>query len=870
MEELDKGGIQLNHTGSTLVAKMYEDYFLDYASYVILERAVPSVYDGLKPVQRRILFVMKNMDDGRYNKVANVIGSTMAFHPHGDQAIGDAMVNMGQKDIMIDCQGNWGDNRTGDGAAAPRYIEARPTKFALEVAFNSDTTHYQLSYDGRKKEPINLPMKFPLLLAQGAEGIAVGLSTKILPHNFCELIKASIDVLKGKKTNILPDFPTGGMMDASAYNEGMRGGKVLVRAKIEQLDKKTLIIKEIPFSTTTGSLIESIIKAYGKNKIKIKQVVDNTAEHVDIRIELPPGVSPDVTIDALYAFTDCQVSISPICCVIQDDRPLFTTVNELLRLNTEHTKMLLKWELENDLAELTEKLFFSSLEKIFIENRIYRDIEECESWDEVIATIHKGLAPHVKNFVREVTDDDVVRLTEIRIKRISKYNTFEAEDVIRKLEERIAETKHHLEFLTEYAIDYFSRLLEKYGKGRERKTQIIGFDKIEAASVVVNNTKLYVNKADGFIGWDLKKDEFVCDCSDIDDIIVFRKDGKYLVTKISAKSFVGKDLLHVGVWKKGDERTTYNVAYLNVNNGVSYVKRFHVDAVTRDREYSMGKEGDQARIIYLSANPNGEAETIQIQLTPASKAKIKQFEFDFSELDIKGRSSQGNQLSKYPVRKATLSKAGTSTLGGVKIWYDTNTGRLNTNEYGQYLGEFQSEEGILVLYKDGRYEVTNYELTNKYDINNILSLTKLTPDTVVSAIYFNGEKKASFVKRFKIETTTKDEKYLYLPDDHKETKLIHASIEEMATIEYKMKVGGKPMNGTLNLAEFIEVKGWKAMGNKFSSEKVAFVKEIIAEKIVVEKKAPEIELEVEEKHPNTPQTPTQGTLEFNVGDTIEF
>jgi topoisomerase-4 subunit A len=861
---------------SVLVAKMYEDYFLDYASYVILERAVPSIYDGLKPVQRRILHSMKQMDDGRYHKVANVIGQTMQYHPHGDAAIGEALVNMGQKDLLIDCQGNWGDYRTGDGAAAPRYIEGRLTKFALEIAFNADTTHWQYSYDGRKKEPINLPVKFPLLLAQGVEGIAVGLSTKILPHNFIELCKASIDILRGRDFTIYPDFPTGGTVDVSDYREGMRGGRVRVRARIEQLDKKTLVIRDLPFGVTTGNLIESIVKASNKNKIKIKKVVDNTAKDVDVRVELQPGTSPDVTIDALYAVTDCEVSISPLACVIVDDRPQFMSVHDILRFNTAHTKSLLKWELENELHELTEKFFFSSLEKIFIENRIYRDIEECESWDEVLATIHRGLAPFTQDFVRAVTDEDVTRLTEIKIKRISKYNSFEAEELLRKLADQLAQVRHHLEHLVDYAVDYFKRLLEKYGKGRERKTQIQAFDRIEVQSVVANNTKLFVNRADGFIGFGLKKDEFVCDCSDIDDLIVFRGDGQYLVTRISEKAFVGKDILHIGVWKKGDDRTTYNAIYTDAKTGISYAKRFHVDAVTRDREYPMsGKEDNPGKIHYFSANPNGEAEIVEVQLSPGCTAKNKLFEFNFAELAIKGRASQGNQVSKFPVRKVKSKKIVGSTLSARKIWYDPTTGRLNTNSYGNLLGEFATGDQLLALYKDGTYELTDFELTNRYELDKILSVTKLTPETVVSALYWNGIKEAAFVKRFRIETSSRNERFSFLSDnEHKDTSLVYASIAEHPRIEYKMKMNGKPMTGILELAEFTDVKGWKALGSKFSTSKVAFSKELAEEPkieiIIARTPEPPAPEPPAPKPPVEEEPPAPNQQFFKPGDSLEL
>ncbi|MDX1629656.1 MAG: DNA gyrase/topoisomerase IV subunit A, partial [Fulvivirga sp.] len=652
------------------VSGMYENWFLDYASYVILERAVPAIEDGFKPVQRRIMHALKEMDDGRFNKVANVIGQTMQYHPHGDASIGDAMVNIGQKDLLIETQGNWGDIRTGDSAAAPRYIEARLSKFALDVVYNPQTTEWQLSYDGRKKEPITLPVKFPLLLAQGVEGIAVGLSTKILPHNFCELIKGSINVLKGKKPKLYPDFPTGGMADFSEYNEGLKGGRVKVRAKIEEYDKKTLVIKDIPFGTTTTSLIDSIIKANDKGKIKIKKVVDNTAKDIEILVYLASGQSPDITIDALYAFTDCEVSISPNACVIIDDKPHFMSVNEMLKVNTHQTVDLLTQELEIKKAELKEKILFSSLEKIFIENRIYRDIEECETWEAVIKTIDKGLDPYKKQFYREITEEDIVKLTEIKIKRISKFDSFKADEQLKKLEEALKETEHNLANITDFAIDYFENLLEKYGKGRERRTEIKSFDSIDTTIVAANNQKLYVNRKDGFVGYGLKKDEFVTECSDIDDIIAIRKDGKFMVSKVADKVFMGKDILYTGVWKKGDERMTYNMIYVDGKSGRSMAKRFHVKAVTRDKEYDLTKGHKNSKVHYLSANPNGEAEIVTVKLTSGCKARKKVFEFDFAELDIKGRGAGGNIITKYPVRKVELKEEGYSTLSGLDIWYD--------------------------------------------------------------------------------------------------------------------------------------------------------------------------------------------------------
>ena len=822
------------------VSGLYENWFLEYASYVILERAVPAVEDGLKPVQRRILHALNEMDDGRFNKVANVIGQTMQYHPHGDAAIGDALVNLGQKDLMIDCQGNWGDVRTGDGAAAPRYIEARLSKFALDVAFNGQTTYWQVTYDGRKKEPIALPMKFPMLLAQGAEGIAVGLSTKILPHNFVELIKASIQLLKGKSAEIFPDFQTGGMIDVSNYNGGARGGRVRVRAKIEQTDKKMLVIKDLPFGVTTENLIESILKANEKGKIKVKKVIDNTAALVEILIELQPGVSPDVTIDALYAFSDCEVSISPNACVIVNDKPIFTNVEHLLKINTDNTRRLLGWELDIRKGELEEKLHFASLEKIFIEKRIYRDIEECETWESVIETIDAALKKYVVTpsmnaekgdkrlqLIRDITTDDIGRLTEIRIKRISKFNTFQADELIKGFESELEEVKHNIANLTDYAVAYFEDLLKKYGKGRERKTEILTFDTIEAAKVVANNAKLYVNRVDGFIGLGLKKDEFVSDCSDIDDIIVFRKDGKFMVTRAADKTFVGKDIIHVAVWNKADERTTYNMIYVDGKDGVTYVKRFNVTAITRDRENELTKGNPSSKVVYFTANPNGEAEIVNIKLSQGCKAKLKIFDYDFSELDIKGRSSQGNILTKYPVSKITQKEAGKSTLGARKIWFDDTTGRLNTDARGALLGEFDTGVNIVVLYHDGTYELTDYELTNRYEVKNIAYIGKLTSELIVNAVHFDGNKGWTMVKRFKIETTKLNESFSYV-SEHKQSKLLFVSIKENPRIQYSMKVNGKKLQGELNLAEFVDVKGWKAMGNRVSDQLLTAVSEIDA------------------------------------------
>lgn len=839
------------------VSGMYQNWFLEYASYVILERAVPAIEDGFKPVQRRILHSMKEMDDGRFNKVANVIGQTMQYHPHGDASIGDAIVNIGQKELLIETQGNWGDIRTGDSAAAARYIEARISKFGLEVVFNPQTTDWQLSYDGRKKEPVTLPVKFPLLLAQGVEGIAVGLSTKILPHNFIELIQASIKILEGKKPKIFPDFPTGGSADFSEYNDGLRGGKVKVRAKIEEVDKKSIIIKDIPFGTTTTGLIDSIIKANDKGKIKIKKVVDNTAEHVEILIELAPGQSPNITIDALYAFTDCEVSISPNACVIIADKPHFITVNEILTVNTEQTVDLLKRELEIRKEELLEKILFSSLEKIFIENRIYRDIEECETWEAVIQNIDKGLDPFKKEFYREITEEDIVRLTEIKIKRISRFDAFKANEVMRKLDEELKEVEHNLANLIEYAINYFQRLLEKYGKGRERKTEIRSFENIKAAIVAANNAKLYVNREEGFVGYGMKKDEFVTECSDIDDIIVFRKDGKFQVVRISDKIFVGKDILYAGVWKKNDERMVYNLLYLDGKTGRSMVKRFQVFSITRDREYDLTKGEKGSKVLYFTANPNGEAELVTVSLSSAAKARVKVFDFNFADVEIKGRAAGGNIVARYPVRKVVLKMEGKSTLGGVDIWYDDSVGRLNRDDRGQLLGNFQSEDRILVIYKTGDYELSSFELTNRYEPDKIMLITKLDPEGVISAIHYEAGHKLHYVKRFQIETSTMDKRFSFISEE-KGSKLIMVTTVAQPQIEvhYTEKGSRERKIATYDMDMLIDVKGWKAMGNKLS---VSSVKKVI----LLNSEDAKVEKTEEENTP--PATP----IEAAAGQTIQ-
>ena len=797
---------------------LYEDWFLDYASYVILERAVPAIEDGLKPVQRRILHAMKEMDDGRFNKVANVIGQTMQYHPHGDAAIGDAMVNLGQKDLLIETQGNWGDIRTGDSSAAPRYIEARLSKFALEVSFNKQTTEWQASYDGRKNEPIHLPVKFPLVLAQGVEGIAVGLSTKILPHNFCELIQASINALRKKKVQLFPDFPTGGAMDVSDYNEGRRGGRIKLRAKIEEHDRKTLIIREIPYVTTTSSLIESIVKANDQGKIKIKRITDNTAEDVEIQIDLPSGTSTDLTISALYAFTDCEVSVSPNACVIIDNKPHFMSVNELLKISTIHTMDLLKWELEIRKVELEDKWHNSSLEKIFIENRIYRDIEECETWEAVLEAIDLGLEPFKKSLKREVGEEDLIRLTEIKIKRISKFDSFKADELIRGIEEQMEENAHNLANLTAYGIDYFKGLLKKYGEGRERRTEIREFDQIERSNVIISNQKLYIDRKEGFVGTGLKKAEFLEECSALDDVIVFRKDGNMLVTKVDDKKYVGKNILYSSVWKKGDDRKTYHMIYQDLGAGKAYVKRFNVKSITRDKEYNLCG-GAKSKVLYLSAHNNSERETVEVLLSPQSKARKKLFEFDFGELAIKGRGAKGNTLSKYAVKKVNQKEIGASTIGGIKVWYDENQGRLNTEERGRFLGEFDSGAQLLSIYKDGSYKLQDFDVANRYEVEDILLLSKYEENLVVSAIHYVSGQQITYLKRFQIETNTLDKKFHFI-SEKRGSKLLFASFHPEPEIKLTTGSPRKKKESVVQLSDQIDIKGWKAIGNKLSDEKV--------------------------------------------------
>ena len=808
-----------NNETITRVSGMFEDWFLDYASYVILERAVPAIEDGFKPVQRRIMQSMKDLDDGRYNKVANIVGHTMQYHPHGDASIGDAMVQIGQKDLLIDTQGNWGNILTGDSAAASRYIEARLSKFALDVVYNPKITEWQASYDGRRKEPVNLPVMFPLLLAQGGEGIAVGLSTKILPHNFIELIDASIKHLKGKKFTLYPDFPTAGIADCSDYKDGLRGGKIRVRAKISTLDKNTLHISEIPFGTTTSSLIDSILKANEKGKIKIKKIEDNTAADVEILVHLPSGISPDKTIDALYAFTNCENSISPLGCVIEDNKPLFIGVTEMLMRSTDHTVELLKSNLEIKLEEFEGQWHFASLERIFIENRIYRDIEEEETWDGVISAIDHGLQPHIGHLKRAITEEDIERLTEIRIKRISKFDIDKAQQRIEALEAQIVQVKHDLANLTEYAIAYFTRLKNDYGQGRGRLTEIRLFDDVDATKVVMRNTKLYVNREEGFIGTSLRKDEYVCDCSDIDDIIAFTSDGKMMITKVDDKKFIGKGIIHVAVFKKKDKRTIYNMIYRDGAKGASYVKRFAVTGTTRDKEYDLTNGAKGSAVLYFSANPNGEAEVVTIFLRQVGSIKKLKWDLDFSEILIKGRNSKGNQVTKYAVKKIELKEHGISTLKPRKIWFDDTVQRLNVDDRGELLGEFRGEDRLLIITQTGIIKTILPELTTRFE-DDMIILEKWHPKKPISALYYDGEKERYYVKRFLIENENKEEVFI---SEHPNSQLEIVSTDWRPVAEVVFsKPRGKEQrdNETLNFEEFISVKGIKALGNQFTTEKI--------------------------------------------------
>ncbi|MDD3744196.1 MAG: DNA gyrase/topoisomerase IV subunit A [Lentimicrobiaceae bacterium] len=821
-EVLPEGGESELHQVLQL-SGMFENWFLDYASYVILERAVPEILDGFKPVQRRILHAMNELDDGRYNKVANIIGHTMKYHPHGDASIGDALVQLGQKDLLIDTQGNWGNIYTGDSAAAPRYIEARLSKFALEVVFSPKITSWKLSYDGRNKEPVFLPVKFPLLLAQGVEGIAVGLASKILPHNFIELIDASIKVLQGKEIVLYPDFPTGGLADVSKYNGGLRGGKVRLRAKISQVDKRTLLISELPFGTTTETLIDSIVSANEKGKIKIRKIDDNTARDVEILIHLMPGVSPDTTIDALYAFTGCEVSISPNNCIIKEGKPHFITVEEILRDSTTNTVSLLKAELNLRRHELMENLLYASLEKIFIENRIYHQIEECTTWEAVLETIDKALEPFKPDFYREITKDDILRLTEIKIKRISKFNTFKADEAIKNLNDEKARVEHYLSNLTEYAIDYFKNIKRKYGEGRERRTELRSFDTIEAVMVAATNQKLYVNRAEGFAGTGLRKDEYVCDCSDLDDIIVFREDGSFMVTRVAEKVFVGEKIIHIDIFRKNDDRTIYNMVYQDGKAGYTYCKRFAVVGVTRDREYDLTRGKPNSKVLYFTSNPNGESEVIKVNLKPRPKLKKTALDFDFGDLAIKGRSSQGNILTKYQVKKITQAEVGYSTLGALDIWFDESVKRLNTEGRGRLLGAFSGDDKILTIMKSGNYRLYNYDLTNHFD-EDLLIIEKFDEEKPISAVYFNAEKEYYYLKRFQVEQTDKKTSFI---GEEEGSRLIVVSTDWIPRIKilYDEEANNKALDAELlNVTEFIDVKSHKAKGKRLTTYAVKKIK----------------------------------------------
>ncbi|MBB1284166.1 DNA gyrase/topoisomerase IV subunit A [Flavisolibacter sp. BT320] len=793
----------------------YKNWFLDYASYVILERAVPAVEDGLKPVQRRILHAMKEMDDGRFNKVANIIGQTMQYHPHGDASIGDALVNMGQKDLLVETQGNWGDVRTGDDAAASRYIEGRLSKFALEVVFNPKTTVWQLSYDGRKNEPVTLPVKFPLLLAQGAEGIAVGLSTKILPHNFIELCEASIKYLKGRKFDLYPDFQaTGAMIDVTDYNNGQRGGRVKVRSHIEELDKKTLLVKSVPYGVTTTGLMDSIVKANDAGKIKIKKVTDNTAAEVEIQVDLAPGISPDITIDALYKFTDCEVSIAPNACVIIDQKPHFVSVQDLLKVSADNTKNLLQRELEIRLGELNEKWHYTSLEKIFFEEKVYKELEKKhETWEKVIVAIDKAFGPFKPRLKREITREDILKLTEKPVRRIYKLDIDELNAQIKDLETQIKQVNHDLAHLTEYAIAYYEGLLKKYGKGRERKTEIKVFETIEAKHVAIANTRIYINRNEGFIGTSLKKDEFLVECSDLDDIIAITKRGVMKVVKVQDKVFIGKDILYANVFRKGDERTTYNLIYTDGASGVTFAKRFNVTGVTRDKEYDLTKGSDKSKVHYLTINPNGEAEVVRVILSPACTARIKEFDFYFEEQEIKSRGSIGNQVTKYPVRAVKFKEAGVATLGSIKLWFDDKFGRLNHDGKGIELGDFDAEDRILVINGDGSYEIIDQELTQRFNPEEVMLVEKFDPERVITAVYLDAEKQQYNVKRFRIETNTMKQKFTFIKEG-KGNLLEAVSTETEPVLIVQTGKGSQVRSSKYKIAKLVDVMGWKAVGAK--------------------------------------------------------
>ena len=803
----------------TGVSDLYKGWFLDYASYVILERAVPAVEDGLKPVQRRILHAMKEMDDGRFNKVANIVGQSMQYHPHGDMSITDALVNLGQKDLLVDTQGNWGDVRTGASAAAARYIEARLSKFALEVAFNPKTTKWQLSYDGRKNEPLTLPMKFPLLLAQGADGIAVGLATKILPHNFIELCDASVKYLKGKSFELYPDFNTAGQVDVNAYNDGKRGGKVRVRARIEELDKKTLVIHDVPYGVTVNSLIDSITKAAEAKKIQVRKVTDFTAEHVRLTIELMAGASPDITIDALYAFTDCEVSISPNACVIIAQKPRFVTVTELLKWSADFTKGLLKRELEIKLVELNEKWHYTSLEKIFFEEKIYKELEKKhETWEKVLTAIAKAFEPFAKKLKKAITKDDILKLTEKPVRRIYKLDIDELDNQIKGIDAEIKQVEFDLANLNDFAIKYYENLKAKYGKGRERKTEIKLFDTIQARNVAIANTRLYINRADGFIGASLKKDEFLAECSELDDVICFTRSGKMKVVRVADKVFIGKDIIHAAVFEKNDERTTYNMIYVDAKSSISYAKRFNVQGITRDKEYDLTQGNEKSRVQWFTANPNGEAEVVKIILSPNCSARVKEFDFYFEELTIKGRNSQGNQVTKYPVKTVKFKEAGRSTLAGRKLWYDDQFGRLNVDEKGMYLGMFEGDDKILVIYTNGTYEITDQELTQRFDPDNVLLIEKFNASKIITAIYYDGDKVQFNIKRFKIETQTLRTPFQFIKEG-KENYLEAVTCDAKPVLVLTIGKGANAQTQKIKVAEFIDVMGWKAVGNKLVDKK---------------------------------------------------
>ena len=815
----EEQALENTNNDTTGVSDLYKGWFLDYASYVILERAVPAMEDGLKPVQRRILHAMKEMDDGRFNKVANIVGQSMQYHPHGDMSIFDAMVNMGQKDLLIETQGNWGDVRTGDTAAAPRYIEARLSKLALEIAFNAKTTDWAMSYDGRKKEPVTLPMKFPLVLAHGTEGIAVGLSTKIMPHNFIELCQASIKYLKGRSFELYPDFLTGGQVDISNYNDGKRGGKIRVRAKIEEVDKKTLVIKDVPFGVTTTSLMESITKANDQGKIKIKKVTDVTAAEVNIYVELAAGISPDITIDALYAFTDCEVSISPNACVISNNKPVFITVSELLKTSTEHSKLLLKKELEIKLDELNDKWHYTSLEKIFFEEKIYQELEQRhETWEKVIDAIDKAFEPFKKKLRRPVEREDILKLTEKPVRRIYKLDIDDLNIQIKGIEADITQVNFDFKHLTDFAVKYFEELIRKYGKGKERKTEIKLFDTIQAKHVAIANTKVYMNRAEGFVGSGLKKDEIIAECSDLDDIIVFTKAGKMKIVRVADKTFVGKDIIHAAVFEKGDERTTYNMIYADGKSGISFVKRFNVTGITKDKEYDLTQGNDKSKVLYFTINPNGEAESIKVILSPNCSARVKEFEYYFEELEIKGRSSKGNQLSKYPVKQVKFKEAGRSTLAGRKLWYDDQFGRLNTDEKGMYLGMFDGDDKILVIYNNGQYEITDQELTQRFETDNIVLIERFDQKKIVTAVYYDNDKVQFNIKRFKIETLTLQTKFLFIKEGAQNyLELVTTDAEPVIKLVVGKKNEAKEQ--ILKITEFVDVMGWKAIGTKLVDKK---------------------------------------------------